>query len=263
MDYVEIYNRSNKVIDMKQLHLANRSTTGLVSNIKQLSIDSYLLFPQDFMVLTEDPALVKAQYIAQNLTAFLAITGMPSFSDDKGHVVLLNAQGKIIDQLAYDEKWHYPLIDNREGVSLERIDYDAATQNPENWHSAATNMGYGTPTYKNSQNRADAQLKGEITVAPEICSPDNDGLDDFATITYQFPGPGYVANITVFDAAGRAVRFLQRNALCGIKGSFRWDGLGEKNQQLPSGIYIVHTAVFNMQGKTRPFKNTVVLARGR
>jgi Lamin Tail Domain/Bacterial Ig-like domain len=262
-DYVEIYNRSNKVIDLKQLHLANRSSTGQVSNIKQISTDNYLLFPQDFMVLTEDPALVKAQYIALNLTAFLAISGMPSFSDDKGHVVLLNALGKIVDELAYDEKWHYPLIDNREGVSLERIDYDAATQNPENWHSAATGMGYGTPTYKNSQYRTDVQVKGEIAVAPEICSPDNDGLDDFATIAYQFPEPGYVANITVFDAAGRAVRVVQRNALCGTKGSFRWDGLGERNQLLPSGIYIVHTAVFNMQGKTRQFKNTVVLVRGR
>ncbi len=262
-DYVEIYNPSNKVIDMKQLYLANRSSSGQVSNIKQLSNDSHLLFPQDFMLLTEEPALVKAQYIAQNLDAFLALSGIPSYSDDKGNVVLLNAQGKIVDELAYNEKWQHPLIDNREGVSLERIDYDAATQNPENWHSAATSVGYGTPTYKNSHYRTDAQLKGAITISPEICSPNNDGMDDFVTVAYQFSEPGYVANITVFDAAGRPVRFLQRNALCGIHGNFRWDGLGEKNQLLPSGIYIMHTAVFNMQGKTRQFKNTVVLVRGR
>lgn len=260
-DYVEIYNRSNKVIDMKQLHLANRSSTGQVTNIKQLSNDSYLLFPQDFMVIAEEPGLIKANYIAQNLDAFLTLPSMPSYNDDKGNVVLLNAQGKIVDELAYNEKWHHPLIDNREGVSLERIDYNAATQNAENWHSAATNVGYGTPTYKNSHYRADAQLKGTITISPDICSPNNDGLDDFVTINYQFPEPGYVANITVFDAAGRTVRFLQRNALCGTQGSFRWDGLGEKNQWLPSGIYIIYTAVFNVQGKTRQFKNTVVLVR--
>jgi Lamin Tail Domain/Bacterial Ig-like domain/CHU_C Type IX secretion signal domain len=262
-DYVEIYIRSNKVIDMKQLHLANRSSTGQVSNIKQLSSDSYLLFPQDYMVIAEEPALVKAQYIAQNLDAFLALPGMPSYSDDKGNVVLLNAQGKVVDELAYNEKWHHPLIDNREGVSLERIDYDAATQNPENWHSAATSVGYGTPTYKNSHYRTDVQLKGTITISPEICSPNNDGMDDFVTISYQFSEPGYMANITVFDAAGLTVRFLQRNALCGINDSYRWDGLGEKNQTLPSGIYIVYTEVFNLKGKTKRFKNTVVLVRGR
>jgi CHU_C Type IX secretion signal domain len=188
---------------------------------------------------------------------------MPSYSDDKGNVVLLNAQGKVVDELAYNEKWHHPLIDNREGVSLERIDYGAAAQNPENWHSAATSVGYGTPTYKNSHYRTDAQLKGTITISPEICSPNNDGRDDFVTISYQFSEPGYVANITVFDAAGRPVRYLQRNALCGIQGNFRWDGLGEKNQALPSGIYIVYTEIFNLKGKTRRFKNTVVLVRGR
>ena len=104
-------------------------------------------------------------------------------------------------------------------------------------------------------------MPGEITVTPEIVSPDNDGQDDFATIEYSFPSPGYVANITIFDAAGRVVRYLQRNALCGIKGIYRWDGLGEKNQKLPVGIYIIYTEVFNLDGKKRQFKNTIVMAR--
>jgi hypothetical protein len=186
---------------------------------------------------------------------------MPSYNDDEGNVIILNAQGNIVDELKYDEKWHFKLIDNREGVALERIDYNAATQNSDNWHSAATSVGYGTPTYKNSQYRIDLQAQGEITLTPEIISPDNDGMDDFATIDYLFPTAGYVANITIFDATVRTVRYLQRNALCGIKGSYRWDGLGEKNQRLPVGIYIIYTGVFNLEGKRRQFKNTIVLAR--
>jgi hypothetical protein len=262
-DYVEIYNRSNKIADLKQLYIANRSSTGVVSNIKQLSADNYLLFPGDFMVITEDPALVKAQYIFQNPDAFVAVGSMPSFNDDKGNVLILNQQGKITDELAYSEKWHFKLIDDREGVTLERIDYQAATQNEENWHSAATNAGYGTPGYKNSQYRIDAGVQGDIVVAPDIFSPDNDGFDDFATIGYSFPEPGYIANITIFDAGGRPVRYLQRNALCGIKGSYRWDGLGDKGQALAVGTYIVYTDIFNLKGKTKKFKNTIVLARRR
>lgn len=60
---------------------------------------------------------------------------------------------------------------------------------------------------------------------------------------------------------GRLVRYLQRNALCGIKGNYRWDGLGEKNQKLPSGIYVIYTEVFNLNGKKKQFKNVIVLAR--
>ena len=271
-DYVEIYNRSNKIITLRNAYIANRNTSGAISSIVQLSAEDYLLFPQDFMVVTENAALVKNAYVANNPDAFIEVN-MPSYNDDAGNVILLNEQGSIVDEIAYKDDWHFKLIGDEEGVALERINYDDTTaDNPQtfnineqaaNWHSAASNVGYGTPTYKNSQYRVDAGVQGTITVSPEIVSPDNDGMDDFVTIEYNFPDPGYVANITIFDGAGRPVRFLQRNALCGIKGYFRWDGLGEKNLQLPVGIYVIYTEVFNLQGKTRKFKNVVVLARKR
>ena len=260
VDYVEIYNRSQKIIDLKQLYIANRNSTNVISSIKQLSAESILLFPQDFLVITEDPSIVKTEYVTTNPDAFIKVAGLPSFSDDKGDVIILNAQGNIVDEVKYSDKWHFSLLANTEGVSLERIDYNAPSiQN--NFHSAATSVGYGTPGYKNSQYRIDAQSQGEIVVTPEIFSPDNDGLDDFATISYSFPSPGYVANITIYDASGRPVRYLQKNALSGLKGNYVWDGLGEKLQKLPIGIYIIYTEIFNAEGKKKQFKNTIVLAR--
>lgn len=260
IDYVEIYNRSQKIIDAKQLYIANRNSTGIVSSIHQLSTQSILIFPGDFMVISEDPDIVMQQYVTTNPDAFIKVSSMPSFNNDKGDVIILNAQGKIVDEVMYSDKWHFPLIANTEGVSLERIDYNApSVQN--NFHSAATSVGYGTPGYKNSQYRIDQQVLGEITITPKIFSPDNDGLDDFVTINYSFPSTGYLANITIFDASGRPVRYLQRNALSGIKGSYNWDGLGEKQQKLQQGIYIIYTEIFNTQGKKQQLKNTVVLAR--
>lgn len=205
--------------------------------------------------------VVKKNYITQQPLAFAEVGSMPSFNNDKGDVILLNESGKIIDELAYDASWHFKLIDNPAGVALERIDFNKPTQQSDNWHSASSSSGYGTPTYKNSQYRSDEDLPGDVVVSPEIVSPDNDGLDDFATINYHFPTPGYIANITVFDASGRTVRYLQRNALCGITGYYRWDGLGEKNRKLPVGIYIIYTEVFNLEGKHKQFKQAIVLAR--
>lgn len=260
VDYVEIYNRSQKIIDAKQLYIANRNSTNVISSIQQLSTESILLFPKNFLVITEDPQIVMQQYVTTNPDAFIQLSSMPSFPDDKGDVIILNAQGKIVDEVIYSDKWHFALISNTEGVSLERIDYNAASVQ-SNFHSAATSVGYGTPGYKNSQFRIDQQVQGEITVIPEVFSPDNDGIDDFATINYSFPSPGYVANITIFDASGRPVRYLEKNALSGIKGSYIWDGLGEKQQKLSQGIYIIYTEIFNTDGKKKQFKNTIVLAR--
>ena len=260
VDYVELYNRSNKIINLSSLFLANRSA-GNIANVKQLSLQSVAFFPGEYLVVSEDEAIVKRMYTAKNLTAFINLSSMPSYSDDKGNVLLLNNTGAIVDELAYDEKWHFALIDNREGISLERIDPNAKTQNKENWHSAAKDIGYGTPSYQNSQFRIDLQVQGEVTVTPEVFSPDNDGTDDFLTINYRFEQIGYVMNITIFDAGGRPVRALQRNVLCAQTGSFRWDGLDDKFAKLPLGPYIIFTEIFNLDGKVKRFKNQVVLAR--
>lgn len=260
-DYVEIYNRSNKIIDLKQTYIANRNSTGVISSIAQLSAESYLLFPQDFMVISENADWIKSAFITKNPGSFITITTMPSFNDDAGDVIILNAQGAITDELKYTDKWHFKLLDVKEGVALERIDYSAPTQQESNWHSAASSVSYGTPTYQNSQFRINDGVQGEVKLSPEIVSPDNDGQDDFASIDYKFPEAGYVANITIFDASGRPVRLLQKNALCGTTGSFRWDGLGDKGQQLATGVYVVLTDVFNLTGKKKQFKKAIVIAR--
>jgi hypothetical protein len=260
-DYVEIYNQSNKILDLRQLTIANRNSVGAISNLVQLSAERNLFFPQEFKVITASAEMIKANYIVLNKEAFIEIESMPSFNDDKGTVIILNAQGEVTDELAYNEKWHFKLLDHFEGVALERVNYNSLTQSAENWHSAATAVGYGTPTYKNSQYHINEGLVGEMRLSPEIFSPDNDGQDDFATIDYRFPEPGYVANITIFNAMGRPIRYLQKNSLCGTTGTFRWDGLGENNQPLAAGVYIIFTEMFNLKGNKKQFKNEIVLAR--
>ena len=259
VDYVELYNRSKKIIDLSHVYIASRSN-GTISSIQQVSADTYLLFPEDYIALTSDPVTVKNQYITTNPDAFIAVSSMPSFPDDAGYVLILNGQGNIVDEADYSDKWQFPLISNTEGVSLERINFDGPTLQ-DNFHSAATSAGYGTPGYKNSQYSIHEDVRGTITVTPNIFSPDNDGNDDFATINYSFPSPGYVSNITIFDASGRLVRYLQKNSLNGLQGYYRWDGLDDKNRKLPQGIYIIYTEIFNTAGKKKQFKNTIVLAR--
>ena len=260
VDYVELYNRSGKIVNCRQLYVANRNSGGVMSTRTQLTRDSLLLFPGDYLLLTTDPPVVLQQYVSLHPEAFLAVTSLPSFANDKGSVILTNLQGNILDEVKYADQWHFQLITNTQGVALERIDYNGPSTK-ENFHSAATSAGYGTPGYKNSQYKPEGTVQGSLFVDPEVFSPDNDGVDDIVSVVYTFPAPGNVANINIYDANGRLVRYLQKNALCGIKGVYLWDGLGDKMQKLPIGIYIILTEIFNVDGKRKQFKNTVVLAR--
>lgn len=260
-DYIELYNRSTHIINFKELYIANRNAAGNIGTLKQLSTEDILIFPGDYVVITKNAFDVKQHYLSKNPEGFLEIPSMPSLPNTNGSIVLLNSHGDIIDELSYDQNWHFPLITNAKGVALERIDPDKLTQDKSNWHSAAASVGYGTPSYQNSQFRADAGLQGEININPSVFSPDNDGYNDFLTITYKFPEQGYVCTISIFDAEGRPVRYVVRNGICGTDGYFRWDGLSEKNQQLKMGIYIVLTEVYNLRGTTKKFKQAVTLAR--
>lgn len=260
-DYVEIYNNTNKIIDAAKLFVANRNSTGGISSPKKLSETPFFIFPGDYLVVTENAAAIKNNYFVQNPKHLLALSSLPSYPDDKGTVIVTNSQGNVVDEVAYSNKWHFALINNEEGIALERIDPAGSSQDGSNWHSAASTAGYGTPTFKNSQYKQASAVNATIEVIPKIFSPDNDGRDDFATIVYQVTEPGYVANISIFDGSGRLVRYFAKNSLLGLKGNWNWDGLDDKNQKLPIGTYIIYTEIFNLQGKKKQFKNTIVLTR--
>ncbi|HEV8286534.1 MAG TPA: lamin tail domain-containing protein [Chitinophagaceae bacterium] len=260
-DFVEFYNASNKIIDASKLYAANRNSSGIISSIKQIFPTLFYIFPNDYFVITEDTANLQMNYLVQNPDAILMLSSLPSYPNDEGDVILLNGQGAVIDEVKYKDDWHFKLIDNPKGVSLERVDPAGPSQDAANWHSAASTAGYGTPTYKNSQYKQTQIIDATIDIAPKIFSPDNDGQDDIAIIQYKVAEPGYIANVIIFNAQGRPIRDLVKNGTLGLNGQWNWDGLDEKGNKLPIGPYIIYTEIFNLKGKKQHFKNTVVLAR--
>ena len=260
-DYVEFYNRSNKIFDANKLYIANRNSSGVVSSAKLLSTDPYYIFPGDYIVVTENAINLSLDYLVQNPDAVFELSSLPSFPDDEGDVVILNFQGAVVDEVKYKDDWQFALLANPDGVALERIDPDGFSQEAGNWHSAASTAGYGTPTYKNSQYKLLQTISATIEVIPKVFSPDNDGRDDVATIQYKTSEPGYIANITIYDANGRPVRNLVKNGTLGLQGYWTWDGLDEKRLKLAVGTYILFTEIFNLDGKKEIFKNVIVLAR--
>ena len=263
VDYIELYNRSEKMIDLKSLHIANLNSLGVIDNIISLPDDGYLFFPKQMLVFTTSSSMVKRNYVSIHPDNIITVNELPSFNDDEGNVILLNEQGNIIDKLSYKDDWHFKLLNDLEGIALERINYDSKTQDENNWHSASETVGFGTPADKNSQSMNNDIVAGTISVSPKIISPNNDGFDDVAAIYYSFPEPGYVANIIIFDISGNRVKHLKTNALCGSQGIYNWDGLNDKNQRINTGQYIVYTEVFNVKGTVRRFKNCITVVGGK
>ena len=264
VDFIELYNRSDKTIDLKNFTLSSRDAyTGELKNVCAVIKENYLIFPGDYLLLTTNINNLEEQYILKSKTNYIEPDKMPTFPDNEGTVVITDPQLNSIDELRYSESMQFALLNNVEGISLERINSEWPTNDPGNWHSAAEDAGYATPGYENSQQKLSEQTSPEFVVEPEVFSPDNDGKDDILLIKYTLPDPGNVTNITVFDAKGLLVRHVARNAILGTSGVFTWDGLDENHRKASMGIYVVFIETFDLNGKTRKIKKNCVLAPSR
>lgn len=259
VDFVEIYNRSSKVLDLKSMQLSQYDTViGVPVFPNTISADGYLVFPGDYLVLSENGSAVKSQYRTTDPGAFLDMDNIPTMNISSG-TVCLNAGFTVIDHFTYYEDMQFPLLNETKGVTLERIDFNRPTNDRSNWHSAAEAVGFGTPGYNNSQYNDAGVADNAIEVTPEIFSPDEDGMNDIVNINYHFDTPGFVANITIYDSRGRVERSLAQNQLLGINGTFSWDGINDDHEKARIGIYVIFFEVFDLSGKVKHYKKTCVL----
>ena len=260
VEFVELYNASQKVIDLKDVSLTR---VDLATNVLDppviLSATTYLMLPGDYVVLSDDSGLVKKYYKTENPDAFLNMA-LPDLLTTEDILVLLNPSSQEIDRLHYYENWHFPLLNTFDGISLERIRFSDPTQQESNWHSAAETVGFATPGYRNSQNIDHSGDGSEISIVPEIFSPDDDGTDDVMSLYYTFSEPGFVANAMVYDSRGRLIRKMAENVLLGTTGSLLWDGLSDNREKARTGIYVVYLEVFNSTGEVKKYKRSCVVA---
>lgn len=263
VDFVEIYNRSSKVVDLKNILLCTQDTvTNTLNDLNLVAPEGYLFFPGQYLVLSESGATVKLQYpITTNIDLCLDMPNIPSMNVDGDIVVLADTGLHIIDKLIYFSSWHFPLLQDTKGVSLERIDFNRTTQDQTNWHSAAEIVGFASPTQQNSEFNPGGGDDGAVSITEQIFSPDGDGFNDVVNIDYNFSAPGYVANVSVYDARGRLVRTLVRSELLGTeKGTFSWDGTMDDRTKARVGAYIIYFEAFSTDGSVKKYKRSCVLA---
>jgi hypothetical protein len=263
--FVELYNRSEKVVDLKTLVLSDREETfETEEDAMPLTSDGWLLFPGEYIALAADAADICDRYHPAFPEKVERMEGFPVYGDDTGTVVLARKHDlAVIDIVRYEPGMHYPLLATSEGVSLERCSPEMPSNDPGNWNSAAETAGFATPGQQNSHRIAPEEPGGGIRISPEIFSPDNDGRDDLLIISVGGNEPDLSVNITIFDVAGRFIRQVANNVLAGSEGVFTWDGMTESRKKAPMGFYILLVELTRPDGTFRKFKKIAILGGKR
>ncbi len=258
-DYIELYNPNSFALDLQNVYLSSYDDAGELESRYALSNDGYLLMPESYVVITDDQTLVSCCYTVENPLAFIELSTLPSLPNDAGNVVLLDTMNQVLDEFAYTEDMHYALLDDVDGVSLERICPDLPTNKEDNWHSASYTCGWGTPGYANSMLKKEELTEDEVKIEPEAFSPDNDGYNDVMQIFYNLDQSGYVANVNIYNKRGYCVKHLAENELLDQDGAWTWDGLNDADQKARVGIYVIRIDLFDTEGKTKAYKKVCTL----
>ncbi len=258
-EYIELVNRSDKVIALEQLAITYQKTN--ISGSQTVHLYGGLLFPDTYIAYSVAPTVVQDAFYTPYPQHILALEDFPHLSAEEGELILHLKQSadSLIDQMQYHQNMHYSLLNNTKDVALENVDYHLT---PAQWHSAASTVGFGTPTYQNSQYQHDDinTYNKSFSVKNRILSPDNDGIDDILRIQYKMPDAGYHMSAQVFTADGILVKQLYDAELLGTEGEIYWDGTTEDNNKAKVGVYVLLFEYFNLQGNKHREKMTVVVA---
>lgn len=242
-DWFELYNNSNKLIDLYNWEIANYDNDTIDNH--KLVEEHYLLFPGDYMIFSEDSSQVAQQY--PKYTPGKAIEmDLPTYSNDSGTVYIIQS-GNVIDKVSYNADWHFKLLDDEDGKSLERMDPNGPSDDSNNWHTAAEQVNFGTPTEENSQFYP-AISNGEFSFTSSTISPDNDGFEDVLQVNYTMIEPGLVADFTIYDDRGREIAKLFESELLGAEGMFVWDGVRSDNTKASIGVYVAVFEAWSLDG---------------
>ncbi|WP_299578920.1 gliding motility-associated C-terminal domain-containing protein [uncultured Sunxiuqinia sp.] len=254
VDFVELYNQSDKMIRLDHLFLANKNDDGSLKTIIPITTQEAYFPPKSYLVLSESQEQVFAFYSTSCPDCFLNLPDLPAMNNDEGTIVLMADSLKVLEEFHYSEKMHHPLLVDEEGVSLERIALDQSSNDPSNWASASPAVHFATPGYANSMSRTESHQANSVTLEPKSFSPNDDGYNDYLTISYQFENPHYVANLKIFDSHGRPINDLVQNEPAGSQGEWIWNGELQNGSKSPLGIYIVWLEVHDQNGNTHQFK---------
>lgn len=256
-DFVELYNTTDQVLDLKGCRVGRKKE--LEMQWSDSLAKSFLLQPKEYLVFTQDIEWLTS-YFTHFSQAAMHPLKLPNFPNDSGTLVV-SCGTTVLETLSYNEDWHLSLLENTEGVSLERLSPQLAAQDPNNWHSAAETYGFATPGLPNSQ-RLGTLSDDQLALLSPVISPDNDGLEDVLQLHYHFSEPGYVLSLTIYDANGREYFGWEKNTLVATEGVLTWDGQTNEGRVSDIGQYLLFVeAIHPSTGQLFRKRFSVVVAR--
>ena len=228
VDFIEIINVSDTIFDLVNCKIGNKKQT--------YSLPSYLLLPDSVVVITKDTLILCEQYDCLFPKNILQVEKMLPLPNDSGCIRILS-DTVLVDSVFYKSSMHHALLDNVEGISLQRT-------SGHSWSSSSSTIK-ATPGFEivNIHNdEVDDIISSEDEDVFELLSNSvhiyNVEDPEKMVLVYRLHEP-MRCSVRVFSLNGYPVFTILESQLLSGEGKLFWDGRGADLHVLPVGMYII------------------------
>lgn len=287
-DFIELYVSGQNAFRLDELIIASFDNEKRVwKDQVKASENPALIYPKEelttqesssgFLVLTEEPLEVYRLYRNPNFEGNSALSipntdgqfeslQLPSLNNDESDIYLLNLKGDTIDHFAYTDEFHHPLLEDVDGISLEKYSVLQISDDERNWTSATEGPEFGeavkgSPGKQNSVARSGASQEKMFSVDPELFIPSING--QFQSIRFNFnlqANKAFAASLTIFTDQGIELIKLLDNEPIASQSSRTWNGFLEDGSLAKTGPYIAVFEAFEPNGYTLSEKQVFTIA---
>ena len=242
-EYVELFNATSTAVSLRGWRIVDGSgkTQATLPRAAVVDAQAFVVLAADSLVLVQFPWLRDSSNVIVLNRSSLGLNA----SGDA--VVVVDRAGVTVDSTWFDDDWHRPDLDARDGTSLERASLSAPSTSADNWSTSAGRNG-GTPGAVNSIALPVRVSEAQITIDPLTVSPDGDGIDDVTRISYRLPARTARIMMTLHDRHGRLLERLVNNELVASAGEYIWNGYDRHGMPRAPGIYVVRIEAYDAGG---------------
>jgi hypothetical protein len=245
-DFVELLNTGAATIALQELYLYAHDGFQRAQETP-LKQRAHVLFPHEHLAICENKQALLAAHPGSDALHIIE-NALPSLPDEGGILLLLNQENLLFDSVVYNEAMHVSFLNNKEEVSLEKINPFLDATGGTNFTSASEREGFATAGKQNSMYATQVFDKA-FKLQEEWFSPNGDGLYDQAIFEWKNPHTQAVAYLQVYDHLGELVKDICTPCLVGSEGIFYWNGDTHNGNKAAPGIYLVQWRVFTDAGK--------------
>lgn len=168
-EFIELYNSSDQAINLSEYAFLIRKEGHLKRLLPIQENEAYSLLPNSYVVLTPWREGLIRQFPSLDPTLVLEMKKFPELNNKEGQLVLYHqANDEMVEMFNYDYAYYAPSKKKKRGYSLERMSYERAAHDRDNWYAARKEVGFATPGEPNSVMQANPWIdkfgKGKITL---------------------------------------------------------------------------------------------------